>query len=468
MDSDENVDPTTALGGGSIVIPTSSSIKQPIPNLGLSNVMRGAVSSLAKTLANELAHAGRAVDRREDRNVVARAHAPVGTEKPLERAHRLGRVSHDRPDVGTGRVHVLCRAEGQVVGVHVVAGLTGTLESFERAHQFVRANELGLLNVLDNCPLLANPTQSDVDGDGIGDACDDEINLIRPGYNYGWRANYPQTPLPCDDDETATFQTGTVGCSGGGRRGDAVRRGGGGAKSRRHGLDCAGILLAQQLVDGAPAGRDRGRLVLLLDPPPPVGSEPETTRNSISASDSRWSMKSISSDGWTRGPRASSGVSEMYRVPSGNAPRASSIETYRRMSRTLLQALRQQRGDQVFLADGVAQTHAGHPVHLRKRAQRDHVVVAIAHRVRVAGISLRVLEIRFVQNDQHVRRDPLHKEVEFGGGEDRSGRVVRVRQNHRPGLGRDRVQQRLQRRRNRRQAGGSRVGHRRENHRAKN
>jgi 3-oxoacyl-[acyl-carrier protein] reductase len=42
-------------GGGSIVIPTSSSIKQPIPNLGLSNVMRGSVAALAKTLANELA-----------------------------------------------------------------------------------------------------------------------------------------------------------------------------------------------------------------------------------------------------------------------------------------------------------------------------------------------------------------------------------------------------------------------------
>ena len=33
-----------------------------------------------------------------------------------------------------------------------------------------------------------------------GDECDDEINLIRSGYNYGWRLNYPQTPLPCDDD----------------------------------------------------------------------------------------------------------------------------------------------------------------------------------------------------------------------------------------------------------------------------
>jgi 3-oxoacyl-[acyl-carrier protein] reductase len=42
-------------GGGGIVLPTSSSIKEPIPNLALSNILRAAVSSLAKTLAIELA-----------------------------------------------------------------------------------------------------------------------------------------------------------------------------------------------------------------------------------------------------------------------------------------------------------------------------------------------------------------------------------------------------------------------------
>lgn len=45
----------TERGGGSIVIPTSSSVKQPIPNLGLSNVLRASVAALAKSLANELA-----------------------------------------------------------------------------------------------------------------------------------------------------------------------------------------------------------------------------------------------------------------------------------------------------------------------------------------------------------------------------------------------------------------------------
>ena len=42
-------------GGGSIVFSTSSSVREPIPNLTLSNVVRAAVPALAKTLAVELA-----------------------------------------------------------------------------------------------------------------------------------------------------------------------------------------------------------------------------------------------------------------------------------------------------------------------------------------------------------------------------------------------------------------------------
>jgi len=42
-------------GGGSILVSTSSSTKEPIPNLALSNVIRAAVSSLSKTLSLELA-----------------------------------------------------------------------------------------------------------------------------------------------------------------------------------------------------------------------------------------------------------------------------------------------------------------------------------------------------------------------------------------------------------------------------
>ncbi len=42
-------------GGGAILISTSSSVKEPISNLALSNVLRSGVTSLAKTLSLELA-----------------------------------------------------------------------------------------------------------------------------------------------------------------------------------------------------------------------------------------------------------------------------------------------------------------------------------------------------------------------------------------------------------------------------
>jgi 3-oxoacyl-[acyl-carrier protein] reductase len=44
-----------ARGGGAIVLPTSSAVKEPIPNISLSTVMRTSVASLSKTLALELA-----------------------------------------------------------------------------------------------------------------------------------------------------------------------------------------------------------------------------------------------------------------------------------------------------------------------------------------------------------------------------------------------------------------------------
>jgi 3-oxoacyl-[acyl-carrier protein] reductase len=47
----------TARGGGAILVSTSSSVKEPIPNLGLSTVLRASVSALAKTLSLELASA---------------------------------------------------------------------------------------------------------------------------------------------------------------------------------------------------------------------------------------------------------------------------------------------------------------------------------------------------------------------------------------------------------------------------
>ena len=44
-----------ARGGGAILLPTSSAVREPIGNLALSTVMRTSVSALSKTLASELA-----------------------------------------------------------------------------------------------------------------------------------------------------------------------------------------------------------------------------------------------------------------------------------------------------------------------------------------------------------------------------------------------------------------------------
>ena len=45
----------SSRGGGAIVVATSSAVKEPIPNLALSNVVRSSVAALSKTLSNELA-----------------------------------------------------------------------------------------------------------------------------------------------------------------------------------------------------------------------------------------------------------------------------------------------------------------------------------------------------------------------------------------------------------------------------
>jgi 3-oxoacyl-[acyl-carrier protein] reductase len=47
-----------AVGYGRIVNIISTSVKQPLPNLGVSNTIRGAVANWSKTLANELAPFG--------------------------------------------------------------------------------------------------------------------------------------------------------------------------------------------------------------------------------------------------------------------------------------------------------------------------------------------------------------------------------------------------------------------------
>ncbi len=45
-------------GGGAIVVATSSAVKEPVPGLALSNIVRASVGAMSKTLANELSAHG--------------------------------------------------------------------------------------------------------------------------------------------------------------------------------------------------------------------------------------------------------------------------------------------------------------------------------------------------------------------------------------------------------------------------
>jgi 3-oxoacyl-[acyl-carrier protein] reductase len=79
-----------ARGGGAIVLPTSSAVKEPIANLSLSTVMRTSVSSLSKTLALELAPQRIRVNQL----IPGRIHTDRVDEIDLDNSQRLG-ISQD-------------------------------------------------------------------------------------------------------------------------------------------------------------------------------------------------------------------------------------------------------------------------------------------------------------------------------------------------------------------------------------
>jgi len=75
-----------ALGYGRIINIISTSVKQPLPGLGVSNTIRGAVANWAKTLANEVAAAGITVN-----NVLPGATSTARLEAILEnKANKQG------------------------------------------------------------------------------------------------------------------------------------------------------------------------------------------------------------------------------------------------------------------------------------------------------------------------------------------------------------------------------------------
>lgn len=115
-------------GGGAVLLATSSSVREPIPNLALSNVMRSAVASMAKTLSLELAPKkirvnqlipGRiATDRLVQLDAAMAARAGVTVEETRNRSLAnipLGRYG-DPVEFANGAVFLLSGAAAFVTG----------------------------------------------------------------------------------------------------------------------------------------------------------------------------------------------------------------------------------------------------------------------------------------------------------------------------------------------------------------
>jgi 3-oxoacyl-[acyl-carrier protein] reductase len=105
-------------GGGSIVFSTSMSVKEPIENLTLSNVVRGSVSALSKTLSREFA-----ADNIRVNNVIP------------------GRIDTDRvrelDTVNAKRKNVSVEDQKSIMSAAIPLGRYGTADEFARAVVFL-------------------------------------------------------------------------------------------------------------------------------------------------------------------------------------------------------------------------------------------------------------------------------------------------------------------------------------------
>ena len=107
-----------ARGGGSILVSTSSSVKEPIANLGLSTVLRASVSALAKTLALELA-----ADR-------IRVNQIIPGRIDTDRVKQLDEIAAKKQGIGVAEA----RAKSQAA---IPLGRYGEIEEYGKVAAFI-------------------------------------------------------------------------------------------------------------------------------------------------------------------------------------------------------------------------------------------------------------------------------------------------------------------------------------------
>ena len=128
-------------GYGRIVNVISTSVKQPLPNLGVSNTVRGAVANWSKTLANELGPDGITVnnvlpgptDTSRLQSIAERKAGKAGTTPEEERKKMASQVPLRRvgkpEEVGAAIAFLCSPAAGYINGINVPVdgGRTGCL-----------------------------------------------------------------------------------------------------------------------------------------------------------------------------------------------------------------------------------------------------------------------------------------------------------------------------------------------------
>jgi 3-oxoacyl-[acyl-carrier protein] reductase len=115
-----------ARGGGAILMGTSSSVKEPIANLGLSTVLRAGVSAFAKTLALELARDG------------IRVNQLIPGRIDTDRVRQLDAANAEREHVSAGEIKRKAEAA-------IPLNRYGTPDEFARAAVFLLSPAAGYI-----------------------------------------------------------------------------------------------------------------------------------------------------------------------------------------------------------------------------------------------------------------------------------------------------------------------------------